>query len=391
METIEFTTKETQLVKIEPTQLEEIVKNSGLAIQEGEEIKKSYLPFLMQLSEAQSQASKINFQNPGDLDENIARELRLKTVKIRTGAEKLKDERKRMYLLRGNLEQASFNLIAASCKLTEEVFFNVEKAREIAEKKHKEELRKSRAEKLSPYTEDADLYPLGEMSEQQFEDLYSGLRIAQENKQAAEKEAEEERIEKERIEKLHADRINSIRSLWQFMDTPQSCLHLGELTEGKWNDLIKSLNQKKADYEAEQERIRKENDRLARENEKKQKELEAEKEKAKKEQEEKDGQIAKEKADAQREKEKREKLEAKIQAEKDAEKKAKQDAERKRKADEKAARLAPDKTKLLNFCQAINDLPRPEVKSIEAADIASKANILLVKTVNFIKENAEKL
>ena len=82
METIEFATKETQLVKIEPTQLEEIVKNSGLAIQEGEEIKKSYLPFLMQLSEAQSQASKINFQDPGDLDENIARELRLKTVRI---------------------------------------------------------------------------------------------------------------------------------------------------------------------------------------------------------------------------------------------------------------------------------------------------------------------
>jgi len=68
-----------------------------------------------------------------------------------------------------------------------------------------------------------------------------------------------------------------------------------------------------------------------------------------------------------------------------------QEAEKKRKADEKAARLAPDKTRLLNFCQAINDLPRPEVKSIEAADIASKANILLVKTVNFIKENAEKL
>ena len=343
METIEFATKETQLVKIEPTQLEEIVKNSGLAIQEGEEIKKSYLPFLMQLSEAQSQASKINFQDPGDLDENIARELRLKTVRIRTGAEKLKDERKRMYLLRGNLEQASFNLIAASCKLTEEVFFNVEKVREIAEKKRKEELRKSREEKLSPYTEDAGLYPLGEVSEQQFDDLYSGLRIAKENRLAAEKKAEEDRIAKE-----------------------------------------------KADAE-EREAQRLENIRLQKEAEEREKQLADERKAARKEQEAKDKQLADERLKAQKEREEREKLEAKIQAQKDADAKAKLDAERKRKAEDKAARLAPDKTKLLNFCQAINDLPRPEIKSIEAADIASKANILLVKTVNFIKENAEKL
>ena len=41
--------------------------------------------------------------------------------------------------------------------------------------------------------------------------------------------------------------------------------------------------------------------------------------------------------------------------------------------------------------QAINDLPRPEVKSIEAADIASKANTMLVQVTNFIKDNAGKL
>ena len=115
-----------------PTQLEEIVKNSGLEIQEGEQIKKSYLPFLEQLSEVQQQSAKINFSAPGKLDEDIARALRLKTVKIRTGASDLKDDRKRIYLLKGNLEQAAYNLIAASCKLIEEEFYRVEKAREIA-------------------------------------------------------------------------------------------------------------------------------------------------------------------------------------------------------------------------------------------------------------------
>ncbi len=354
METIDFTTKETRLVKIEPAQLEAVIENSGLQISEGEEIKKSYLPFLTQLSETQSQSSKINFENPSGLDENIARELRLRTVKIRTSAEKLKDERKKMYLLRSNLEQASFNIIAASCKLTEEVFFNVEKAHEIAEKKRKEQLKTDREAQLSFYTEVANMYPLGEMSEEQFNDLYSGLRIAHENKIAAEKKAEEERIAKEKAEA------------------------------------------------EENERIRFENEKLQKEAEERKKQITDEKEKIKKESEEKDrlAEIERKKqaqiladiqAKAEVEHEEKERLAAEIKAKEDADKKAKDAEERHKKAVEKKARLAPDKIKLLKFMQEINDLPRPEVKSIEAADIASKVNIMLVRAANYIKDNADKL
>jgi len=196
-----------EIVKIESEQLEKVVTESGLAIQEGEEIKKSYLPFLVQLSEVQSQATKINFDSPAEIDETIARELRLKTVKIRTGSKELKDERKRGYLLRGNLEQAAYNLIEASCKLTEDTFNNVEKAREIAEKKRKEQLRIDRAEMLSPYTESVSLYPLGEMSEEQFNELYSGLRIAHENKIEAEKKAEEKRLAEIEAERIRQENI----------------------------------------------------------------------------------------------------------------------------------------------------------------------------------------
>ena len=196
-----------QIAKIETTQLEKVVKESGLQIQEGEEIKKSYLPFVVQLSEIQAQSSKINFDSPEMIDETIARELRLKTVKIRTGAEVLKDQRKRGYLLRGNLEQAAYNLIASSCKLTEETFFNVEKAREIAEKKRKEALKIERQEKLSPYTEDVVLYPLGEMSEEQFNSLYITLRTAHEDQLEAERKAEEERIAKEKAEAAERERM----------------------------------------------------------------------------------------------------------------------------------------------------------------------------------------
>lgn len=300
---------ETKIIKIETDQLEKVVKNSGLAIQEGEDIKKSYLPFLLQLSEAQAQAQKINFDNPSKLDEDIARELRLTTVKIRTGAEKLKEERKKMYLLRGNLEQASYNLIAASCKLTEEVFYNVEKAREIAEKKRQESIRKEREEKLSPYTEDVVIYPLGLMKEEEFQALYMSLRTAHEQKIEAERKAEEERIAKEKAEAEERERIR------------------------KENELLKKQAEEK--------------ERLAVIERKKQAEILAE-QKRKSEIEK-----AKLEEKARKEREERERLEKQIKAKKEAEDLAQKQAQEKAIKEEKeraealkTALKAPDKEKL---------------------------------------------
>jgi hypothetical protein len=72
--------------------------------------------------------------------------------------------------------------------------------------------------------------------------------------------------------------------------------------------------------------------------------------------------------------------------------KQKKEVEQKAKAAaEKAAKLAPDKEKLLNLMQAINDIPRPEIKSIEAAEILSAVNGLLAKVNQFILERANKL
>lgn len=361
-----------EIVKIESTQLEKVVTESGLAIQEGEEIKKSYLPFLAQLAEIQSQATKINFDSPAEIDETIARELRLKTVKVRTGSKELKDERKKGYLLRGNLEQAAYNLIEASCKITEDVFNNVEKAREIAEKKRKEQLRIDREEKLSPYTESVTMYPLGEMSEEQFSELYAGLRTAHEMKLEAEKKAEEKRLAEIEAEKIRQENIR--------LENER---------------LKKEAEEREKVMQTEREKTRKENEekeRLAEIERKKNVEiLKAQQEKAAKER-------AELLAKAEAERKEKERLEKEISDKKAAEEKAETERlkaieiEKKiRLAAEKKAKLAPDKDKLLQFMQAINDLPRPEVKSIEAANIAANANSLLVKVANYILENANKL
>jgi hypothetical protein len=406
METIEFKT-ETRLAKIEPSQLEEVVKNSGLAIQEGEEIKKSYLPFLTSLAEIQSQATKINFENPTEIDETIARELRLKTVKIRTGSAALKDERKRIYLLRGNLEQDAYNLIKHSCELAEEVFVRVEKAREIAEKKRKELLRAERSELLLKYTEDVSIYPLGEMSEDQFNALFKGIESTYLAKVEAELKAEKERIAKEKADAAERERIKQenerlkkeaeikdkrnaeLRPYIIFIRHYDNMISLPEDEYQKELIDIKRAAKEHIEYEkAKADKLRKdqeEKERLAEIERKKQAQILAD-QKAKA-----DKERAELLAKAEAERKEKERLEAEIKARQEAEEKAKKDEERKKKEAERKAKTAPDKQKILAFGQALNDVPRPEIKSIEAAPIMANINALLVKLNNYIVENANKL
>ncbi len=362
-----------KLTKIESNQLEEVVKNSGLAIQEGEEIKKSYIPYLNQLAEIQEQSTKINFEAPAQIDEMIARDLRLKTVKIRTGASQLKDDRKRIHLLKGNLEQAAYNLIAASCKLAEESFTMVEKAREIAEEKRCQELKLVREKELEPYREfllpDMDL---AHMDEDTYQKILKGGKL-----QLEFNESEKKRLEAERIER-----------------------------------------------EKEQERIRLENEKLRKEAEEKEKQLQAERDKAEKARKEAEAKAAEEKRKADEklaferkkaeelaekerkiaaeklriEQEKAAKLQAEIKAKKEAEIRAKKEAEAKAEAElkarqlaEKKAKAAPDKEKLIAFSQTLKGLNIPEMKTDEGVKILIDIQVLMQKLTNYIDQKATEL
>ncbi len=176
------------------SELEKVVINSGLELSEGEQIKQSYLPFFIQIAEIKEDAKHINFENPSEEDEKKARELRLRTVKIRTGSAKIKDERKKIHLLKGNLEQSSYNLIKTGCELEEEMFFQLEKKRENEEMQRIELLVLKRTEKISMFCSDPSIYPLSRMTDDEFNAVFITL------KEVFERKIESERIEAERIE-----------------------------------------------------------------------------------------------------------------------------------------------------------------------------------------------
>ena len=189
------------------TELTAIVAESKLPAEKNAEVQGAYQQYLDGIAAVAAESRQINADEPTAEDEKLAHDLRMKLVKIRTGAEKTKDERKRGYLLMGNLEQACFNLISATCKPIEDSFYNIEKAREIAEKKRREQLRIDRISALSPYVADASIFPLGEMEQAAFDELLIGMKAQHQAKIEAEKKAEQDRIDAENAKKAEDERI----------------------------------------------------------------------------------------------------------------------------------------------------------------------------------------
>lgn len=189
----------TEVNETETTALAKVLTDSKLELTEAEEIKQSYLPYFEQMAVIKQEASKINFDNPTELDEQIARNLRLRTVKIRTGSMAVKEERKRIHMLKANVEQSAWNLIKTTCELDEELFLQIEKKREIAEKARLEARKADRINKLLPFNVDVQFIDLLNMPDDAFDKLLAQSELAFEQERAELLKAEQERIERERI------------------------------------------------------------------------------------------------------------------------------------------------------------------------------------------------
>jgi hypothetical protein len=229
-----------------------------------------------------------------------------------------------------------------------------------------------RIEKIIKFMPEYNRLEISNMSDDYFNMFLAGLEKTYNDKIEADRKAEEKRLKEIEIEKARQEkiRLENIR-------------------------LQKEIKQRELQIAAEREQVRKENEekeRLAEKERKKQVQILADQQaKADKERAEL---LAKNQANiekAEKDRKEKEQLLAKIEYEKQVQIKVAEAAKKAQLAEEKKAKLAPDKTKLLNFMQAINDLQRPEVKSIEAGEIATNANTYLVQCANYIRDNANKL
>lgn len=389
--------EETMIVVTKPTQLEEIVKSSGLAIVEGEAIKQSYLPYINQLAEIQTQSSKIDFENPTEIDEKIARELRLKTVKIRTGSEEIKNSRKNIHQLKANLEQAAWNLISASCKLTEDVFIRVEKQRELALIKSKNERKELRISQLTELEFDYTFTDLFNMDEDSYLMLVSKLETEKTFREEARIKSEQQAILEAKFLILHKERLEQIIPYIGFLSDDEQRMNFGILSETEFSNILDSAVGLKLIQDKEQDRIIKENEILKKEMEEKEKLAQAEKEEEAKKQAE-ILKLQKEKADKElaevnriaeieakkqaeviaKQKEESDRFKAELEVKREAEQKENQRIEFEKRAKEKAEKEAESASDKVKFTKWINDFNIPilytgvEENALIATDIINK-------------------
>ena len=348
----------TEIVKIKAS-------DYGLDENKAQEITKGLTTILAERSVLQDEYN--NCITLEILPENIPlfKDLRLRIRDNRTkGIEVWHKNNKAYFLAGGNFVDAIKRKEIEENERMEKKLLDAEKFFENQERERVEKLRIDRLAMIKPYTEIEPL-ALGHMEQAVFDNLLQGFKVAYEVRIEAEKKAEEDRIarEKKEADEREAQRLENIR-------------------------LKKEAEEKEKALEVEREKVRKDN-------EEKERLAEVERKKAadllKVQQEKADKERAELLAQAEKQRQEKERLEKEIADKEAARLKLIADEKRAKDKAEKAAKLAPDKQKLLNFMQAINDLPRPEVKSIEAANIAANANTLLVKVANYIRDNANKL
>lgn len=177
-----------------------------------EELTAGFSPFFEEAQKLLKEAEAIQVISEDQEDDmKKARETRLALVKVRTGADKKREELKKNAMTYANAVQGMFNILQLTVKPTEDRLQEAEKFKEMMQAKREAELQTARIKALTPYLEFVPQTDnLGKLTTEQYEKVYKGAQLQYEahQRELAEAEekrkAEEERMEKERMEKEKA-------------------------------------------------------------------------------------------------------------------------------------------------------------------------------------------
>jgi hypothetical protein len=273
-----------------------------------------------------------------------AHNIRMEAVKFRTGIEKVHKQAKEDTLKTGRAIDGWKNLLLNASAPIESDTANIEKHFENLEADRIAKLQSERAALIMQYSPESAQLDLGNMTEQIWNNFFTGTKAGYEAKIAAEKKSEEDRIAKQKEIDAENERIRVE------------------------NEKLRVENeQKELALKAQKE----ESDRLAKiESDKQAKILAEEKEKAAKEKAISDAKL---KAEQEEKARIQEELEARQKAEQQAKEKAVAE-EKARVAAEKKAAKAPDKVKLNTWVDSFN-IPEISLKENDSNEIADSIQV----------------
>ena len=321
---------ETKLIKLDATQF-------GVEKSRAKEMESAFVPMINTLKEMEAEYNALIKKSNNGITKELcdqAHTLRWQYVKLRKGVDEVHQVGKKEVLLLGRAWDGLKNQYLSITNQNEETLNKIEKHFEIMEADRKAKLKEEREKLLLKYEIETEYIQLGEMNNEVWDNYFTGVKLQHENKIAAERKAMADQIAKEKAEK------------------------------------------------AEWERIKKDNERLRREEKLKEKAMQIEREKADAKKKVMEEQARKEREafeiKAQKEAEAREKVEAELQAKKDAEAKAKADKQ----AAIEAELSADDKDKfvfIITALAAVKD--KYTFKSEKYKNLQKEVNELIDKII----------
>jgi len=340
-------------------------KEFGLEETKAQDIANQFKPMLDKMIELEKEFNdviKLDVEDPKT--SKIAKELRLKYVKVRTGTAEIHKQQKAFYLAAGKYIDGWKNTQIFASQDIEQKLEKIEKYVEEKEKQRIYELNKKRIELVHEYEVDATHLNLGSMTDNVFEIYLEGLKLQHNNKKEAERKAAEEQ---QRREKLHDERRQLVMPYMSFLPTQYHWCNYAEIDNEEFDTLLNNLKASKEKHDKEQEAQRFENERLQKEAEEKQKQLDAERKE-------------------------RERLETELKVKKEeADKKLREEhfeAEKKRKEAEKLAK-APLKKQLENWVDTFSCGETPE--TLHQNNLANEILSTFWKFKSWAKKEIEKI
>jgi hypothetical protein len=312
------------------TELIQVMQESPLAEEKKDVVKSLLAPFFAKAEEWKTQVDSIEITDPSQTDKMaLAKTGRLQLRRYRLDAEKLIKEQREIVKARMADDVLEDKLLLRSGQMVVAVFDNLETKLEhkekFAERWESEQREIRRQERLAIIAEfnAVEMPGLADFPQDAFDAYVTGLRA----KRDAEIKAEQDRIEAERKVNLHNDRKSRLAKYEDFIPEFNS-LNFGEMDEAKFIEIGTQAKVEKDKHDAEQEKVRKENERLRIEAEekerKRQAEIKAEQDRQEKERVAREAEARRIQAEA----------DAKLKVEQEKARKAQEDAENLRKAEQ---------------------------------------------------------
>lgn len=363
-----------------------ILHESGLDQAKAGAIIETLAPLVEQAGDLCRQAEEVNVTAADQLTEmRQAREIRLKLVKVRTGAEAARKVLKADALALGKAIDACGNWIKNQTEPVEARLMECELFAERAKLRRKQQVRDERYALLAEVgpVDAAIVNTLGDMAQAAFDAMLQGAKLAKKAREEAAAKAEAERIAREKADAQERERLRVENERLKAERAEQDRL-AAEAAERERKAREAIVEKARKEREATEQAARAEREKAELERRKVEEQAKREREAAeakyRKEREEREAKL-------QQEREAREKLERE-QRERDAAEKKRRDAEAR--AAKKAA-AAPDADKLRAYAKSIGAIKPPTCSTQEGRNAVMRIEAALEVVLDSISLAADEI